>query len=71
MNEKAATDRPVPSAYEKRTISSAAEIAEEIETIAQARAVWLFEAICAEVIERRFRETGFLPPKSDEKPPQK
>lgn len=71
MNKQTATSsKPAPLSW-AATKPSVIEIAEQIEKIVQARAGELFEAACVEVIEGRFRETGFFPQRSEKTHPQK
>lgn len=71
MNKKPVTPREGSRRRERSDLPSVSEIAEQIEKIAQARAVWMFEAACVEAVERRFRATGFFPPRVGEKPDEK
>jgi len=71
MNKQPAGSRRSSGRRARAAIPHVLEIAEQIEKIAQARAAWMFEAACAEVTARRFRETGFLGHWPAEKPPEK
>jgi len=71
MNKKPAAPRGGSRRRERPDLPSVIEIAEQIERIAQARAVWMFEAACVEAVERRFRATGFFPPRESKNPPVK